>query len=211
MWMNRNSVRNGGMKKSSQQLVYKALEYLSKYQEGVREVTKPSLISPIHWSPPLLDKFKINVDGAVFASQKTSRVGVLIKDSEGRVVGACSKKIQAPFGAVKAKAKAVEFGLQFAREMVIQEFILEGDSLVLINALKEISPPPSSIATIVYGSLSTSHDFRQVEFSHVHWQGNRPAHLLAKYVLGIDDFSVWIEESPCFLEQTLLNGVMILP
>ena len=95
MWVNRNSVRNGGTKKSSQQLVYRALEYLSEYQEGVREVTKPSLISPIHWSPPLLDKFKINVDGAVFASQKTARVGVLIKDSEGGVVGACSKKIQA--------------------------------------------------------------------------------------------------------------------
>lgn len=101
-WMNRNSVRNGGTKKSSQQLVCGALEYLPEYQEGVREVTEPSPRSPIHWSPPLLDKFKINVDGTVFASQKTARVGILIRDSEGRVVGACSKKIQAPFGAVKA-------------------------------------------------------------------------------------------------------------
>lgn len=38
-----------------------------------------------------------------------------------------ARKFKPPFGAVKAKAKAVEFGLQFAREMVIQEFILEGD------------------------------------------------------------------------------------
>ncbi|KAL0004241.1 hypothetical protein SO802_011802 [Lithocarpus litseifolius] len=103
--------------------------------------------------------------------------------------------------------EAVEFGLQFEKEMVIQEFILEGDSLVLINALKDISPPPSSIVAVVYGSLFASHDFRQVEFSHVRRQGNRPAHFLAKHALGIDNFSVWIEESSCFLEQALLNDV----
>ena len=51
---------------------------------------------------------------------------------------------------------------------MIQEFVLESDSLTLINALKETSPPPSSIAAVVYGLLSNSHNFRLVEFSHVH-------------------------------------------
>ena len=87
-------------------------------------------------------------------------------------------------------AKAIEFGLQFAKDMLIQEFILDGDLSILINALKEISPPPSSIVAIVYGSLSASHDFCQVEFSHVRWQANRLVHLLAKYALCIDDFFV---------------------
>lgn len=40
------------------------------------------------------------MDGAVFAAQKAAGVGVLIRDDEGRVVGACSKKIIAPLGAV---------------------------------------------------------------------------------------------------------------
>lgn len=78
---------------------------------------------------------------------------------------------------------------------MIQDFILEGDSLNLMNALKEISLPSSPVAVVVYGSLSASHGFCQVEFSHVHWQGNRPAHLLAKHALGISDFSIWIEEA----------------
>ena len=57
---------------------------------------------------------------------------------------------------------------------------------------------------MVYGSLSDSHNFRQVKFSHVRRQANRSVHLLAKYVLGIDNFSVWLEESPYFLEQNAL-------
>lgn len=124
-------------------MVYGVLEYLTKYYEGTREVSEPNPRLPIHWSPPLLDKFKINVDGAVFASQKCMGIGVLIKDSEGRVVGACSKKIKFPLGVVEVEGKAVEFGPQFAKDMMIQDFILESDSLVLMNALKEISSPPS--------------------------------------------------------------------
>jgi len=87
-------------------------------------------------------------------------VGVLIRDSKGRVVGACSKKIQAPLRAVEVEAKAVEFRLQFAKDMLIQDFILKGDSLTLMNALNEISPSASSVAAVVYGSLFASHGFR---------------------------------------------------
>ena len=111
---------------------------------------------------------------------------------------------------MEAEAKAVEFGLHFVRDMMIQEFVLESDSLTVINALKETSPPPSSIAAVVYGSLSDSHNFCQVVFSHVCRQANKPAHLLAKYALGIDDFSVWLENCPCFLEQALLNDVLLI-
>lgn len=80
-------------------------------------------------------------------------IGFLIRDSEGKVVGTCSKKIQAPLRAVEVETKAVEFGLQFAKDMMIQDFILEGDSLNLMNAPNEISPPSSSVAAVVYESL----------------------------------------------------------
>ena len=93
----------------------------------------------------------------------------------------------APLGAIVAKVKAFEVGLQFAKDMLIQDFILEGDSQVLVNALKDLSPPPSFVATLVYSSVADSHDFCQVDFSHVRRQGNRPVHLLAKHDFGIAD------------------------
>ena len=74
-------------------------------------------------------------------------------------------------GKKRKESKAVVYGaldyLQFARDMLIHDFILEGDSLLLVNALNEVSPPPSAVAAIVYSSLSALKDFRKVEISHV--------------------------------------------
>ena len=72
-----------------------------------------------------------------------------------------------------------------------------------------MAPPPASVAAIVYGALSSLLDFWSVELSHVRRLGNRPVHPLAKHALGIADFSTWIEEKPCFIEQTLLYDVFV--
>ena len=91
----------------------------------------------------------------------------------------------------------------FARDLSIQDFTLESDSLTLINALQDLSPPPSSVAALAFSSVAMSHSFICVDFSHVGCNDNRPAHLLAKHALDIVDFFVWVEEIPYFLEQAL--------
>ena len=96
--------------------------------------------------PPPPCRYKINVDSAVFAAQKSAGIGVIIKDSDGSLIGACNKKLRLPLGAVEVEAKAIEVWLQFAMDLLIQDFIMEGDSLVVFNALLEISSPPSLIA-----------------------------------------------------------------
>ena len=64
----------------------------------------------LNWITPTYDRYKINVDGAMFASQKMTGVGVLIQDAKGRLIGA-SKKIIASLGAIEAESKAFEVGL----------------------------------------------------------------------------------------------------
>ena len=103
------------------------------------------------------------------------------------------------------EAKAVELALQFARDVGISDFIMEGDSLIVHNALCGISPPPSLVA----GALGFYGMFRQVNFSHIRRQGNKPAHLLTKHAKCIVDYVAWIEETPCFLMQALTHDVSI--
>ena len=37
------------------------------------------------------------------------------------------------------------------------------------------------LGSIIEGIRNKLQDFRQVHISHVRWQGNRPAHILAQY------------------------------
>ena len=152
------------------------MEYLDAYQAYVMGFgnSKQPPAEPVKWKPPSLNRYKINMDGAVFKEQRMASVGILIRDAEGQLIGACSRKLEVPLGAIEAEAKAVELGLMFARDLSIQDFTFESDSLTLINAVQDLSPPPSSVAVLVFSSVAMSHSFRCVDFSHVGRNGNRP-------------------------------------
>ena len=60
--------------------------------------------------------FKINVDDAVFSTQKVVGVGVIIKDDKGRIEFAISKKIHAPLGAMVAEPLKLACNLQRTME-----------------------------------------------------------------------------------------------
>ena len=50
--------------------------------------------------------------------------------------------------------------------------------------------------------------FRSFSISHVDRKGNRVVHLLAKHAQDIEQFIIWIEESPCFFKHALSADVV---
>lgn len=148
------------------------------------------------------------MDGATFAKRNAAMVRVIIRDDKGRVIAALSKKIPAPLGAVETEAKAFESGLQFAKDIGIQDLILEGDSLTIYRALVGLSLSPTSLDYVVKGLQYFCREFRQISFSHVQSQGNRMAYLLTKHSKDIVDYFTWMEENFCFLEQVLIHVVL---
>ncbi|XP_075674873.1 uncharacterized protein LOC142644076 [Castanea sativa] len=189
LWFNRNEIRHEGLRKDGKDVVRWATHYLEEYWSTI-EWERPAQVEFERvgsWLPPWANWFKINVDGAVFASQKAAGLDVIIRDDKGRVEAAMSKKVLLPLGVLEAEAKAFEAGLLLARDVGIQDVILEGGSLIIYNALREASLPPSSVASVVMGMLDLCKEFRKIEFSHVKRKGNRPVYLLAKYVKSIDE------------------------
>ena len=89
--------------------------------------------------------------------------------------------------------------------MGCQDVILEGDSLILVRAFYGLSSSPSTIDSLVAGMQHMCFEFCIVYVSHVRRQGNKPAHILAKYALSLNEFVVWIEETPCCIEQALIQ------
>ena len=169
LWRNRNEICNGGKWLTEMELCRDASMWPLEFQEAT--------ISALLWmSDPILQQswllpsdplYKVNVDGAVFNARNESGVGAIVRDANGLVVAALTKKIHAPLGPLEVEAKAFELGLEFAKDVRLQEFILEGDSLNMVRALQGLSLLSVSVMHIIYGIQSSCHDVRKVLFSHV--------------------------------------------
>ena len=209
MWYHRNEVRMGAQRKPGNALVSWAASYPEEYSTAIVAQTnlEPIIQRAMTWSPPPRFLFKINVDGAVDKATRKAGVGVIVRDELGRVEVAMCRNLVAPLGAIETKSKAIEAGLSFAQDIGIQDVVVESDYLIMIQALKGTSAPPSMVSAVTQGVLDLNIGFNRVEFSHVKRQGNRPTHVLAKHAFGITDFIAWIEETPCFLGQALIHDV----
>ena len=134
-------------------------------------------------------------------------IELLVRDWNGRFVTTVCQQIYAPLGPLEAESKAVEVWLQFAKQLGISDFTIEGDSLIVSRALSQFSLVPASIDLVIMGIRLTALEFHNVYFSHVKHNANIPAHLLAKYAKGIVHQCMWMGNCPSFLELAILHDV----
>ena len=210
LWHNLNEVRHGGESKFGQAVAQWATHYLTEYSMAMEAtaISNPVVEQRTSWSPPAPGCLKVNVDGAIVSAQRTAGIKVVIRNEDGSFKAVLSKKIMALLGAVDAEVKAFEASLLLANDLGVHDIVLEGDSMIIHNALCERSPPPTSVAAVIMGIQDLCKDFRRIEFTHVRRQSNRLAHLLAKHASSIVDCIVWIEEIPCCIEQALIHDVL---
>ena len=68
LWYNRNEVRHGERKKSAEALVQWSRQYLQEYKEANQVDFSPVVPPIVGWFPPPTTRYKVKVDGAVFAA-----------------------------------------------------------------------------------------------------------------------------------------------
>ena len=148
------------------------------------------------WKPPPVDIFKINFDGAVFAEENCSGVGVIVRDREGLAIATMSEKIPQLLQPTEIEAMATTKALEFAREVGISEAILEGDSLLVIKALatKDIGLAPFGL--LIQDAYRFTEAFSLLSYSHTKREGNQVAHDLAKLAVTIPNCVIWMEDVP---------------
>ena len=108
---------------------------------------------------------------------------------------------------LEVEAKAYEVGVLLARHLGLQDRVLEGVSLTISNALKRVTKPPISVAAIVEGIHALGSDIGVVSYSHVRRIGNQPTHILARKAQSLANDVIWIEETPCCIQQALIQDV----
>ncbi|XP_075654821.1 uncharacterized protein LOC142624991 [Castanea sativa] len=123
IWKDRNDLRVGGKGKMGSMIVRNAIYLVEEFWLANEEKTEHH-VEPVplaSWQPPSQGYYKVNTNGAVFSNRKQAGAGVVIKDGDGEVFAALSKKWKSPLSAIEAEAKALEAGVNFAREVGIRK------------------------------------------------------------------------------------------
>ena len=105
LWCNRNEILHGGEGKIGPTVALWVATYLQEYWSAIESNSGAVSNRFLHlsetqmqsaWLPPSSDSFKINMDGAFFSTKNRVSIGVVIRDSQGRLMAALCKKIKAP-------------------------------------------------------------------------------------------------------------------
>ena len=151
------------------------------------------------------------MDAAVFSNTKAVGIGVVVRDHEGLVLAALSKRIPLPLGPLEAEAKAMEEAVYFARDIGLQDVIFETDSSTISGALTDTSTAPATVKDIIRGTHHSLQDFRRTQILHNRRHGNITAHALAHHAKGIDTFVTWLEKPHRALNPLCFKMLCIFP
>ena len=92
---------------------------------------------------------KINFDGAVFKNEDGVGIGMVVRDSQGMVMASLSQNIPLPHSVVNLETLAACRALEFSLELGFDKAILEGDSMIVMAALRDTSPSLASYGLLL--------------------------------------------------------------
>ena len=136
----------------------------------------------------------MNFDRAIFKNIDAASLGIVIRYSNGEVMGAMSQHVPLPQTVMEVEALACRCAVSFAIELGLRELVIEGDSALVIQAIKDGQPCQSFYGHIVDDSLHLSAQLQSFNFYHVKRNCNRVADALAKKSWVGLDFQVWVED-----------------
>ena len=99
-------------------------------------------------------------------------LGIVIRDSFGRVIGSLAERVPLPSSAAMVEALACRRALLFAKELCIFEAVVEGDAELIIRALpgREVHHP--EYGHVIQDNLALAAEFHFCNFEHVRRIGN---------------------------------------
>lgn len=82
-----------------------------------------------------MGKYKVNVDGATSEDGKPSNIGVIIRDSRSETIATMCMPLPGQYTSLETKTIAIEKGVLLAKEMGLQQIMLETDTLTVAQSL----------------------------------------------------------------------------
>ena len=196
IWMRRNRAAFGVDGPSLEKIPDQARSLVHEFNH-LRPVHPkiPRIARSIRWKPPPPGMVKVNFDGTLFSTKSSVGLGIVVRDQAGLVLAALSQKIPLPTLVETVKVIVARRALVFAKELRFERVMVEGDSEVIVKAIREKSLLSSVLGHILEDIHVLSSSFSSISFHHIKRIGNCVAHRLARRSF-CNPLLVWMEEVP---------------
>ncbi|XVF01618.1 hypothetical protein REPUB_Repub04eG0104200 [Reevesia pubescens] len=128
---------------------------------------KRILIKDGEWEKPTNNYVKVNFDGATNVALNMGGTRAIIHDGSGAVLGACLLLHIGISDPETVEAMIVVEALKFAADMGFNDIVLEGDSLRVVNLLKDEGFDRSCIGNLIMEGRRRLQGFRSTLVLHI--------------------------------------------
>ena len=136
---------------------------------------------------------------------------MVIRNDAGLVMASLAQKIPMPSLVIEVEVLAARRALELALELGFDNIILEGDSEILLKALKNGGSRQSHYGHLTLDIFFLISHFSTLKLSFVRRHYNRLAHSLARRAPIPPLMSVWMKEVPLDLVSVFLADLNSLP
>ena len=133
-----------------------------------------------HWTPPVQNQIKVNVDGAIFASEGRYGIGCVARDYNGQVLNAFYKDFVGCVQPEITEVIGIKEALSWIASSPWSDVIIESDSLVSVQAILSHCFLPSQFGFIVSDCKSMLAQLSSTSIVCIKRSANKAAHCLAR-------------------------------
>ncbi|GLT69088.1 hypothetical protein SLA2020_412670 [Shorea laevis] len=152
---------------------------------------------------PPLGFVKVNWDAAVDSVNRRMGIGVIIRSSTGEVLATLSALKSYIINPLIAEATAALRAVTFSRDLGFPKVMLEGDALVIVQALQSPLCNFSSYGHLIEEARSHLNSLHSWRINHVRRHLNGAAHRLAKVALTLTEDQIHVAEVPQCISEII--------
>ncbi|KAL3813976.1 hypothetical protein ACJIZ3_015244 [Penstemon smallii] len=183
IWHARNKLFFEGNVPDAMAIISFARIYLEELQQPNYSILAPVVETnraENQWRPPDPQVIKLNFDASVNNVDGCCGIGVIARSNSGECVGWQSICIKQPLDPTAAEAKGALMAVEFALARNWNKVILEGDSSVVISAIRSELASRADYGSIIDDIREFASSFGLFQVRHIRREGNSVAHEIAK-------------------------------
>ncbi|XP_059462829.1 uncharacterized protein LOC132191757 [Corylus avellana] len=161
------------------------------------------------WTKPEAGWIKVNVDAALNKKEGVMGFGLVMRDQEGTFLAAKCIRKRGLWESVVAEALALYHETVFGREKGVQHIVIKGDAKQITYAIHEKGLNTSMVGHLIGDVKLNLNIFPRWQVNHVHREGNRVAHGLARMALQQVNDTVWSKECPSCIRDIILTEQLL--